>query len=585
MAINAKTEYLKRRSVLKSMAVAGVLSIGAGEVTAQPSSRQSQQASRLQDVVPRPVEVESSSSSFTLTHDSRISVDSDESREVAKHLAKIIRPSTGYELPVVEGESDWENTEQGPTGGLSLRIFDAQGEEEDDEEEDDEEEDDEEEDDEEEDDEEEDDEEEDDEEEDDLRGVGEEGYHLKVTSDSILIRANDSAGLFNGIQTFRQLLPAEIESNSEQSGPWTVLGGHITDYPRFDYRGAHLDVARHFFDVDTIKRYIDHLAQYKVNYLHLHLTDDQGWRIEIDSWPNLTDEGADSEVGGTAGGYYTKEEYVELVEYAQNRFVTVIPEIDMPGHTGAALESYAELNCDGEKRPEDTGVNVGDTSLCVDKEITFEFVNDVIEEVAEMTPGPYLHLGGDEAHSTSDEEYDYFMDRVVPMVLENGKQPIGWHQILGADPTEETIAQFWGTNSNAPEVAAAAEEGHELIMSPANRAYLDMDYNEQDGVGQDWAGNTSVKDSYTWNPGAYIDDVNESSIIGPETALWTEFVETADEVEYMTFPRLPAIAELGWSPDGKTNWTEFRQRLAAQGPRWDVQDINYYKSTQIPWPK
>ena len=490
----------------------------------------------MSDVVPVPVETKSTGAGYTVTEDTAIEARDEAAAGVAEYLAGLLRPPTGYELPIVDGPS------RGPGGGISLRLDGA------------------------------------------LSDIGEQGYRMQVNPSGVKIRANEPAGLFAGVQTLRQLLPRAVENEMEQSVKWIISGGHVRDYPRFDYRGAHLDVARHFFGVDTVKQYIDYLAQYKVNHLHLHLTDDQGWRIEIESWPNLTDEGADSEVGGTDGGYYTKEEYSELVEYAQDRFVTVIPEIDMPGHTGAALESYAELNCDGEKRPEDTGVNVGDTSLCINKEVTYEFVDDVIREVAEMTPGPYLHIGGDEAHTLTAEEYDYFMDQVVPMITKNGKRPIGWHQILGADPTEETIAQFWGTSSDAPKVAAAAEEGHELIMSPASRAYLDMNYNDQDGVGQDWAGNTSVRDSYTWNPGSFINGVDESSIMGPETALWTEFVETVDDIEYMTFPRLPAIAELGWSPDEKTDWTEFRQRLAAQGPRWDVQDINYYQSTQVPWP-
>ncbi|GAA0239547.1 beta-N-acetylhexosaminidase [Haladaptatus pallidirubidus] len=491
---------------------------------------------RLEDVVPVPAETKSTDTGYTITENTVINIRDEVAAGIAELLAGLLRPATGYELPIINGST------RGSSSGISLRLDGAPSD------------------------------------------VGEQGYRMQVNPSGVKIRANKSAGLFAGVQTLRQLLPPAIESETEQSVEWTVSGGHIRDYPRFDYRGAHLDVARHFFGVDAVKQYVDYLAQYKVNYLHLHLTDDQGWRIEIDRWPNLTDEGADSEVGGTAGGYYTKEEYIELVEYAQDRFITVIPEIDMPGHTGAALESYAELNCDGEKRPEDTGVNVGDTSLCVDKEVTYEFVNDVIKEVAEMTPGPYLHVGGDEAHILSDEEYNTFMDRVIPMVLEHGKQPIGWHQVLGANPPTKTITQYWYPGRDAPEVAAAAKEGHEIISSPASRAYLDMNYNDQDGVGQDWAGNTSVKDSYSWDPGTFVDGVNESSIKGPETALWTEFVETVDDIEYMIFPRLPAIAELGWSPKKKTTWIEFRQRLAAQGPRWDIQEINYYQSSQVPWP-
>jgi len=532
----ADNTIFKRRHVLQSIAGFGALSTGVGTVSAKLNSSGAATASGMEDVVPVPVDAKSTGAGYTVTDDTIIEVHDEDARSVAEYLASLLRPSTGYELPIVNRPS------RGPSGGISLRLDGAPSD------------------------------------------VGEQGYRLQVNPSGVKIRANEPAGLFAGVQTLRQLLPPAVEADAEQSANWDVPGGHIHDYPRFRYRGSHLDVARHFFDVDTVKQYIDYLAQYKINHLHLHLTDDQGWRIEIDGWPNLTDEGADSEVDGTPGGYYTKAEYADLVQYAQDRFITVIPEIDMPGHTGAALESYAELNCDGEKRKEDTGTNVGDTSLCIDKEVTYEFVEDVISQVAEMTPGPYVHIGGDEAHTITDEEYDYFMDRVVPMVIENGKQPIGWHQVLGADPPTETIAQYWYTGRDAPEIEAATEEGHEIIASPASRAYLDMNYNDQDGVGQDWAGNTSVKNSYTWDPGSFLNGIDESSVVGPETALWTEFVETMNDIEYMTFPRLPAIAELGWSPDEKTDWTEFRQRLAAQGPRWDIQDINYYQSAQIPWP-
>lgn len=544
---------LDRRSVLKSITAAGTLPIGLGKVAAQPECEAYDEANRVQesrlpDIVPRPVEVGPptrpagvgpSASSKTLEDNSEIIIDSDEARGVAEYLGNLLRPPTGYRFPIIRRRNAGNDTE-----GIALLLSGAPDE------------------------------------------VGDEGYSLDVTSEEVEIRAHKPAGLFNGVQTLRQLLPAKVESDTEQSGPWTVSVRRITDYPRFSYRGSHLDVARHFFDVDVVKQYIDYLAQYKINHLHLHLTDDQGWRIEIDGWPNLTDEGADSEVGGGPGGYYTKEEYTEIVQYAQDRFITVIPEIDMPGHTGAALESYAELNCDGTKREEDTGTNVGDTALCVDKEITYEFIEDVISQVAEITPGPYIHLGGDEARTLSAEEYDCFMDRAVPMVIENGKRPTGWHQIFEADPPTQTIAQYWSPSRINPDVVAKTQEGQEIISSPASRAYLDMDYNDEDGTGQDWAGYTSVKYSYDWDPGRFLIGASESSVMGPEAALWTEYIETLDDIEYMTFPRLPAIAELGWTPQEKTTkqWCEFRHRLAAQGPRWDVQNINYYRSAMVPWP-
>ncbi len=489
----------------------------------------------MQGVVPVPVESKSTGNEYAITADTTIHVDSEAATGVADYLAGLLRPATGYELPVVDAPS------RGPDGGVSLLLRGAPSK------------------------------------------VGDEGYRLNVTTRGVTIRANEAAGLFAGVQTLRQLLPPSVESDTKQAGPWTVPGGHVLDYPRFSYRGAHLDVARHFFPVEDVKQYIDYLAQYKLNHLHLHLTDDQGWRIEIESWPKLTEIGGSTEVGGRPGGYYTRSEYEELVEYAQDRFITVIPEIDMPGHTNAALASYAELNCDGEREDPYTGIEVGFSSLCVDKPVTYEFIDDVIREVAEMTPGPHIHIGGDEAHQTTEEDYDQFMDQAVAIVEKYDKRPVGWHQILAADPPESTVSQYWYPGREAPDVAEAAQNGIELVASPASRAYLDMKYTEDTELGLDWAGLTTVEDAYRWDPGGFLEGVDESSVKGPETALWSETVETLEDIEFMLFPRMPAVAELGWSPESRTAWEPFRQRLATQGPRWDVQDVNYYESPQVPW--
>lgn len=525
-----------RRTVLKSIAGIGSLSLGMGHVTAEKRPSGVNRATDMADVVPVPVETSPTEAEYAITADTVIHADSEEATDIARYLAGTLRPATGYELPIVTGPST------DSADSISLRLSGAP------------------------------------------EKVDEEGYRLNVNARGVQIRANEPAGLFTGVQTLRQLLPPSVETDTEQSGDWTVPGGHIVDYPRFSYRGAHLDVARHFFSVDEVKQCIDYLAQYKVNHLHLHLTDDQGWRIEIESWPKLTEIGGSTEVGGGPGGYYTQSEYRELVEYAQDRFITVIPEIDMPGHTNAALASYGKLNCDGTATDLYTGTSVGFSSLCVDKEVTYEFVDDVIREVSEMTPGPYVHIGGDEAHQTSAEDYDAFMDRAITIVEKYGKQPLGWHQILNAEPPESAVAQYWYPGREAPGVAEAARDGTEIIASPASRAYLDMKYNEDTELGLDWAGLTTVKNSYSWDPGSFIEGVDESSVKGPETALWSETLETLDDIEFMLFPRLPAIAELGWSPESRTSWQEFKHRLAAQGPRWDAQDINYYQSPQVPWP-
>ncbi|WP_405150739.1 beta-N-acetylhexosaminidase [Sphaerisporangium sp. NBC_01403] len=414
--------------------------------------------------------------------------------------------------------------------------------------------------------------------------VGAEGYQLDVTATSIVIRANRPAGLWNGVQTLHQLLPVAADSATVQPGPWPVPGGHIVDYPRFGYRGAMLDVARHFFTVAAVERYIDQLALYKVNYLHLHLSDDQGWRIAIDSWPNLATYGGSTAVGGGPGGYYTKADYQQIVSYAAARSVTVVPEIDMPSHTNAALASYASLNCDGVAPPLYTGTDVGFSSLCTAKELTYTFIDQVVGELAALTPGPYLHIGGDEAASTAPADYAAFVNRVQRIVAAHGKTVAGWHDVTKATPLPSTVAQYWGTTTNDASVKTAAQNGTKLIMSPANRAYIDMKYNSRTTLGQNWAGYIDVKTAYGWDPGAYLTGVAASSVLGVEAPLWTETLTTSADIDYMAFPRLPAIAELGWSPYSTHNWTAFKQRLGAQGPRWKVMGVNYYHSTQISWP-
>lgn len=230
--------------------------------------------------------------------------------------------------------------------------------------------------------------------------LGDEGYKLSVTKEFVTLEAVKSAGLFYGIQTLMQLLPDEIESKTIKKIPWRIRTVSIKDYPHFKWRGAMLDVARHFFTVKDVKRYIDLLAFYKINKLHLHLSDDQGWRIEIKSWQNLTKVGSSTAVNGDSGGFYTQEDYKEIVKYAEEKFITIIPEIDLPGHTNAALASYPELNCDGIAPKLYTGIEVGFSSLCIEKEITYKFIDDVIKELAAITPGQYIHIGGDEAKST-----------------------------------------------------------------------------------------------------------------------------------------------------------------------------------------
>ncbi|MEU5215836.1 beta-N-acetylhexosaminidase [Streptomyces sp. NPDC020807] len=491
-------------------------------------------------IVPVPASVTPHGDPYTLTAATRIGVDpaSRETRAVGRYLAGLLRPSTGFPLPVVDEEDAAD-------GDIRLLLAPEE------------------------------------------TALGAEGYRLDSAPDGLTVTAREPAGLFHGVQTLRQQLPAAVERRTLQGGPWKVAGGTLTDTPRFAYRGAMLDVARHFFTVEEVKRFVDQLALYKINTLHLHLTDDQGWRIAVDSWPRLAEYGGSTEVGGGPGGFYTKAQYKEIVRYAASRHLEVIPEIDMPGHTFAALASYAELNCDGVAPPLYTGVKVGLSSLCAPKEVTYDFADDVIREIAALTPGRYLHIGGDEAHKTSHEDYATFMGRVQPLVAKHGKTVVGWHQLTGATPAEGAVIQYWGHDrTSAAEkerVAAAARRGAGLILSPADRSYLDMKYTPETELGLAWAGTVEVRRSYDWNPSTYLPGAPESAVLGVEAPLWTETLATTADLDVMTFPRLPGLAELGWSPASTHDWDDYRGRLAEQAPRFDAMGVTYYRSPEVPW--
>ncbi|MFC4609524.1 beta-N-acetylhexosaminidase [Streptomyces maoxianensis] len=516
------------------VAAAGLAGIGAGPAPAPATP----EIRPLGQIVPAPASVSPGGSAYTLTPWTPIRVDdSRETRRIGTYLAQLLRPSTGYALPLTD--------DRGP-GGIRLRLSSGD------------------------------------------RSLGDEGYRLESTRGALTLTARKPAGLFHAVQTLRQLLPASVEKDTRQSGPWKVAGGTITDSPRYGYRGAMLDVSRHFFTVEQVKRYIDQLALYKINKLHLHLSDDQGWRIAVDSWPRLATYGGSTQVGGGPGGHYTKAQYKEILGHAASRYLEVVPEIDMPGHTNAALASYAELNCSGVAPPLYTGTEVGFSSLCVPKPVTYDFVDDVIRELAALTPGKYLHIGGDEAHSTSHADYVAFMDKVQPMVAKYGKTVVGWHQLTGATPAKGALAQYWGLDGTSAaekaQVAKAAQNGTGLILSPADRIYLDMKYNKDTPLGLAWAGYVEVRRSYDWDPGAYLPGAPASAVAGVEAPLWSETISTSDHIEFMAFPRVVGVAELGWSSASTHDWEQYRVRLAAQGPRMSALGIDYYRSPQVPWP-
>jgi hexosaminidase len=410
--------------------------------------------------------------------------------------------------------------------------------------------------------------------------LGAEGYELAVTSDAVRLTAATAAGLFRGIQTVRQLLPVEAESHMAVRGPgWTIPAVTIADQPRFAWRGAMLDVARHFFTVREVKQYIDLLALYKMNVLHLHLADDQGWRIAINSRPKLTEIGSVSQVGGGPGGFYTQQDYTDIVRYAQDRFITVVPEIDMPGHTNAALAAYPEVSCSSRPPGTYTGTEVGWSTFCVDKEETYALIDDVVREISALTPGAYFHMGGDEVMVLTRDQYTHFVERVQDIVTKRGKQLVGWEEISKARLNPTTIAQQWKSDS----VRAALQYGAKILMSPASKTYLDMKYTPTTELGLRWAGLIEVRDAYDWEPTAFLAGVPENQIVGVEAPLWSETVRNITAAEYLVMPRLPAIAEVGWSAQASRDWENFRGRLASHAPRWRLLGVNYYPSPQVPW--
>ncbi|MFJ8690164.1 beta-N-acetylhexosaminidase [Micromonospora wenchangensis] len=497
----------------------------------------------LGDVVPAPASVRPQpAADFVLPADAAVRVSADaDAREVAGHLAELLRPATGYPLPVADlppapGPLQLTLSAAAPHGPAATVPDDA------------------------------------------------EGYRLDVGTDVVRITAGTAAGLFHGVQTLRQLLPAAVESRTPVAQHWVVPGGTIVDRPRFPYRGAMLDVARHFFTVEDVCRVIDHLARYKLNHLHLHLTDDQGWRIAVDSWPRLATVGGRGQVGGGPGGWYTAADYRRIVGHAARRHVTVVPEVDLPGHTNAALVAYPELAPGRVAPPPYTGTEVGFSYVDPTAERTYDFVADVLGEVAALTPGPWLHIGGDEAYKVKGASYTGFVERAQRIVAGLGRTVVGWHQIAPAGQVDGRVLQWWGTDGDDPTVAEAVRRGARVILSPGNHAYLDMKYAPDTPIGHDWAGLIDVHRAYHWDPATHLTGVPVEAVLGVEAPLWTESVTSLAEIEFLFFPRLPALAEVAWSAPSARGWTGFRERLAGHGPRWRAAGIAFHPSPEIPWP-
>ena len=435
--------------------------------------------------------------------------------------------------------------------------------------------------------------------------INPEGYQLKIASEGIEILANSAKGAFYAVQSLRQLLPASFENGSYKNKTVIIQNLEITDAPQFKYRGMHLDVGRHFFPVDFIKKYIDLMSMLKMNTFHWHLTEDQGWRIEIKKYPKLQEVAAyrnETLIGHYSdqphkfdekkyGGFYTQEQIKDIVKYASERQITIIPEIEMPGHAQAAISAYPELGCTGKPIDVATKWGVFEDIYCP-KEATFKFLEDVIDEVIELFPGKYIHIGGDEAPKTrwkncahcqklikkenlKDEHglQSYFITRMEKYINKKGKQIIGWDEILeGGLAPNATVMSWRGTEG----AVIAAKQHHDVILTPGSHCYFDHYQSTKEDEPLAIGGFLPLEKVYSFNPIPKELTKDESKyVLGAQGNVWTEYMKDAKQVEYMAFPRMMALSEVVWSKNENKNYEDFKNRLEIYQQRLDLRDVNY----------
>jgi hexosaminidase len=435
--------------------------------------------------------------------------------------------------------------------------------------------------------------------------LSDEGYSLEIHSKTIEIKAKTDQGAFYAVQSLRQLLPVEIENGSYTKDEIVIPCVTINDKPKFIYRGMHLDVGRHMFSVDFIKKYIDALAMLKMNTFHWHLTEDQGWRIEIKKYPKLQEIAAFRNEtlighysdqphqfdGNTYGGYYTQEEIKEVVAYAQSRFVSVIPEIELPGHAQAAIAAYPNLGCTGEQVEVATKWGVFEDIYCP-KEETFTFLEDVLDEVLALFPSEYIHIGGDEAPKTrwkncnhcqalikkeglkdEHELQSYFISRIEKYLNSKGRQIIGWDEILEGGLAPNATVMSWRGINGAIE---AAKQHHNVIMTPTSHCYFDYYQSENEDEPLAIGGYLPLEKVYSFNPiPEELDEEEAKYVLGAQGNIWTEYMKTPEQVEYMVFPRILAMSEVVWSKNENKNYAGFVRRVENFHKRLDALNINY----------
>ncbi len=408
--------------------------------------------------------------------------------------------------------------------------------------------------------------------------LGDEGYILDIRNNGVTLKGATDAGLFYAIQTLRQFFPAGIEQNSLSNAEIKLRMGHIEDRPQYSWRGTMVDVARSFFGLEYLKRHVDRMALYKLNRLHLHLTDDQGWRIEIKSKPKLTGVASKGSVTDGNSGYLSQEDYKELQDYALARNIIIIPEIDMPGHIYSALLAYPELNCAENANinpkkalPPDLfeGYDVGWSRFCLEKPETYDFVSEVIGELASITKGPWIHMGGDEIE---DPRYKEFVVKADSIIHTYNKISIGWEEVTQTKVSDDFISQEWNGDTES------VMEDVKVIESMCANFYLDH-------------GNTAdQKNTATWckKDGLSLQDVygfstDNPHVIGVEAPVWTEFVLNNESMDDRFWPRAAAVAEVGWTPEAKRNFNDFIKRLPEHGKRLSQMGVHFFPSPEVKW--
>ena len=538
---------------------------------------------REPQIIPKPASMTAGRGRFTLTPTTRIVTGGQAARgqgpsaaqAIGADLAGYLRPATGYRLPVVAGPPR--------PGDITLMLGRQAG----------------------------------------LRtDPNGEAYTVDAAPGAVRLAAATAHGLYDAVQTFRQMLPSWISSPVRRPGPWSVPAVRITDHPRYAYRGVMLDIARHYEPPSAVERLISQAAAYKIDVLHLHMSDDQGFRLVINGFPRLAKVGGRGSVGTHGrvmdpGGYWTQAQYRAVVAYAAAHFVTVVPEIDSPGHTNAIIMSeYYDtgnprlhdphnINCGAHNPPVwDYTEAVGYSALCPASKNTWTILGSIIGQLSALSPGPFYDIGGDEVPTTllSPAQYAAFVSHEARVVGSDHKLLMGWADIAGPGTRvpRGSVAEYWepasGSSSGTVTAREAVKKGMKIVMAPANHSYLDQKYragsrgDAPPGLGQTWACpvGCDLKTAYNWNPGSFVTGVTDRNVIGVEGAVWTETLVDLSTVDYMAFPRLLALAEVGWSPSahrasGSAADRSFLSRIARQGGRLMAAGVNFYPSTQVRW--